>query len=113
MFETIEKLRDKPESTKKKIAFLISLIVVLIIFVIWLSVIYPDFKKSKLRDESISKIEPSPVSAFTDSLSSGLSSISEQFNKIKEVMSSFSTSAEYYTSTTTSDNNTANVISGE
>ena len=101
MFDTIEKLRQKPDSTKKKIAFLISFSVVGIIFVIWLSVIYPDFRKKEIKESNIAKLEPSPISAFTGTLSSGVSVIGEQFNKIKDIMFSFSYGPDYYVATTT------------
>ena len=49
MFDLIEKLRQKPNRTKKLIAFLGALLFVGIIFVIWLSVILPDFEHSQTK----------------------------------------------------------------
>ena len=101
MFETIENLRQKPDRTKKKIAFLISFSIVGVIFAIWLSVIYPDFRKKEIKANNVAKLEPSPISAFTDTISSGISAIGQQFSKIKDIASSFSAVPEYYVSTTT------------
>ena len=97
MFELIEKLRAKPDRTKKQIAFCISLLLAGIIFVIWLTIIYPDFRGKQTKEKTVSSSEPSPFSNFADTFSSGISAIGEQFNKIKESISSFSTT----TSTTT------------
>ena len=91
MFDFIEKLRQKPDRTKKQIAFLVSLLLAGIIFVIWLSVIYPDFSQTQAKETAVSKQEPSPLSNFSDTFSSGISAIGDQFNKIKESLSSFST----------------------
>jgi len=96
MFDLIEKLRAKPDSTKKQIAFLVALSVAGIIFVIWLSVIYPDWKEGEIKESNVAKIEPSPLSGFTSNFSNGLTSIKEQFSKLKESVSSFSNSPEYY-----------------
>jgi len=102
MFDFIEKLRQKPDRTKKQIAFLVSLLLAGIIFVIWLSVIYPDFKQKQAKESAISKLEPSPLSNFTDTFSSGISAIGEQFNKIKESISSLATTTYYSASSTDS-----------
>lgn len=88
MFNLIEKLRSKPDGVKNKIAFLTAFAFVGIIFVVWLSVIYPDFidnsKKEQVTDE------PSPVSAFATTFFAGLSSIGDKFSEIKESILLFS-----------------------
>ena len=101
MFQLIDKLRKKPDSTKKQIAFLVALFVAGIIFVIWLSVIYPDWRKEEIKESNIAKIEPSPLSSFGSNFANGLTSIKEQFSKLKESAASFSTSPEYYSATST------------
>ena len=68
MFPLIEKLRQKPSRTKKQIAFVVSFLLAGVIFVIWLSIIYP--------------------------------AIGAQFSKIKESLSSLSTTTYYFASTT-------------
>ena len=102
MFNYIEQLRKKPERIKKQIAFFVAFLIVGIIFVIWLSVIYPQVMGSKKQVAEVSTItEPRPISAFGDTFFAGLSAISEQFSKIKEAISSFSTLPVYYSATST------------
>ena len=101
MFNFLEKLRAKPERVKKQMAFLISFLIVGIIFVVWLSVIYPDFRQNQLTEQKVKNFEPNPASSFSATFSSGISAIKEQFNKIKESISSFSTKPAYYSASTT------------
>jgi cytoskeletal protein RodZ len=91
MFELLEKLREKPDHKKKQIAFLLSLFIVGIIFVIWLSVIYPDFKNESLIDDKVSKLEPSPLGTFSETFKTGISAIGEQVTKLKESVSNIAT----------------------
>ncbi|HEY4509118.1 MAG TPA: hypothetical protein VJC13_02445 [Candidatus Paceibacterota bacterium] len=100
MFPLIEKLRQKPSRTKKQIAFVVSFLLAGVIFVIWLSIIYPDFSQRQAKEISASKLEPSPISNFGETFSSGLSAIGAQFSKIKESLSSLSTTTYYFASTT-------------
>ncbi|MCX6701761.1 MAG: hypothetical protein NTX96_01015 [Candidatus Zambryskibacteria bacterium] len=102
MFELIEKLRQKPDRTKKQIAFLVAFFLTGIIFVIWLSVVYPDFKQGNLKEEVVSKLEPSPLGTFGETFKTGMSAIGEQFTKLKESISSISkdlTSSDVATTT--------------
>jgi hypothetical protein len=101
MFNLIEKLRQKSDRTKKQIAFLTAFFIVGVIFVVWLSVIYPDFRQAQSQEARVSSLEPSPLSSFSDSVSSGVSSIKEKFSEIKTSVSSLS-------ATTTIDNGTSN-----
>jgi len=98
MFDFLEKLREKPERVKKQVAFIVALSISGIIFVVWLSVIFPSWRSSQVETQSS---EPSPLASFTSTFSSGLSDISSQFSKIKNIVSSLSTSTVYYNSTTT------------
>ena len=72
-----------------------------IIFVIWLSVVYPSFSRDQIQEEVASSTSPSPLSAFSDTLLTGFSAIGEQFGKIKETVSSFTTAPAYYSATST------------
>lgn len=101
MFETIEKLRDKPERSKKRIAFLVSFLFAGIIFVVWLSVIYPDLKRANSQQDVVSKYEPSPLSAFEDSLSNGFVTFGAEIKSLKDSALLFSTQPEYFYATTT------------
>ena len=100
MFELIEKLRQKPDSAKKKIAFFVALLTSGIIFVVWLSVIYPNWKLGQSQKEKVANLEPSPVSSLSSTISSGFSAIKDQFSQVKNVISSFSSSPAHYNSTT-------------
>ena len=99
MFEIIEKLRQKSPRIKKQIAFLTSFSLAGIIFVIWLSVIYPDFRKTQANEQKASSLEPSPISTFGETLGTGISAIKEQFGKLKNGISSFTTDPAHYSAT--------------
>lgn len=101
MFQTIEKLRAKPEGSKKKIAFLLAFLFSGIIFVVWLSVIFPDFKNKKLKESEIVNTGPSPISAFSDTLSSAFLSMGEQISNIKGAVSKLTNQEMYYSATST------------
>lgn len=101
MFDTIEKLREKPDRTKKQIAFLIAFFVAGVIFVFWLGSIYPDFINKQVQDSKVESLTPSPTSNFTETFSTAFSDMKDQFSKIQEAISSFSTSPAYYSATTT------------
>ena len=102
MFEFIEKLRQKPDRTKKQIAFLSALFLAGLIFVVWLSVIYPDFKRGQQKEDAVSKLEPSPLSTFGETISTGISAMGDQFSKLKESISSITNNSAYYSTTTDS-----------
>lgn len=102
MFELIEKLRKKPEHTKKRYAFLFAFFVSGIIFVVWLSIIVPDFMDQKSKEDKIASLEPSPFGAFWESFKTGTTAIGEQFSEFKKTISSISTNPSYYSATTTS-----------
>ncbi len=101
MFDSLEKLRSKPDRAKKRFAFLIALLVVAIIFSVWLTVLYPEFRNDQNKVEQVSKLEPSPFGAFTDSVGNAFSSISQTFGELRQGISSFTTSPAYYISSST------------
>jgi amino acid transporter len=53
-FEILEKLRNKPEEFRKKVAFLAALILTAVIFFVWLGVTYfmPHSPDSKVAESS-------------------------------------------------------------
>ena len=102
MFEIIEKLRQKPDRTKKQIAFLVALLFAGIIFVIWLTVVYPSFKQDQKKVDAVSKLEPSPLKALGETFSTGASALGEEFGKLRETISSFTTSFTSSSSVSTS-----------
>ena len=101
MFDLIEKLRQKPDGTKRRIAFLAAFFLSGFIFVIWLSVVYPDFRQQQSQENKVESLNPSPFSGFFETISGGFSGIGQQLNNIKEAVSSFSTNPAYYSATTT------------
>ena len=105
MFNYIEKLRQKPDNVKKHIAFFVAFSFVGIIFVVWLSTIYPGFQQEKqINDRVASSGGPSPVSTFVSILSQSVSTMSEQFSKIKETSTSILSGTDHIISTTTQNN---------
>ena len=110
MFNLIEKLRQKPPRVKKQVAFLTSLSIAGIIFVVWLSVIYPDFRQRQEREQKVSSLEPSPVSTFGQTFQTGIGAIKDQFEKLKGAISSFSTDPAHYSATTSETNMTASAV---
>jgi hypothetical protein len=107
MFELLENLRRKPLSFRRRVALLTSFTFVSIIFVIWVSVIYPDFKKDqKLKqaaqvEEAASNNAPTPVKSIGENLNQGFSGIGEKFGELKQTVYSifeFSSEAASYNS---------------
>ncbi|MBA3732838.1 hypothetical protein H0W91_00495 [Patescibacteria group bacterium] len=100
MLEILEKVRQKSPRQKKQIAFSFAFFISGLIFVIWLSVIYPDFRQKQIQTQNASSLEPSPLSTFGETLTGG-------FKAIKDTLSSIKNSSVYY-STTTSRAKTSN-----
>lgn len=91
MFEFLEKLRQKPDGAKKQIAFLFSFFLVGIIFVVWLSIIYPDFRQDAEIEKTVPKLEPSPLETFKNTFKTGTSAIGEQISKLKGTITEITT----------------------
>lgn len=100
MFEYIEKLRGKPEATKKRIAFFGALVFSFFILVIWLSVVVPKVKNPEVVKEK--PTTPSPLSAIGDNISDGFSSIKEAFSGVKDSVESIGLEMEQYQNIATS-----------
>ena len=56
MFDLIEKLRAKPDKTKRRIAFLVAFFIAGIIFIVWLGVVYPNFRNKQAKEDNVSKL---------------------------------------------------------
>ena len=99
MFDFLEKIRSKSEKTKKIFAFSVSLFVAGLIFVIWISVIYPDFRNRETKSEKVAQLEPSPISTFGDTVATAFSAMGEQFGQMKNMVSELaSTTTAHYSS---------------
>lgn len=117
MFDYIEKLRQKPYSTKKQIAFLVSFSFVSVIFIIWVTAVYPSFGKENIDNPDVSE-KFSPFSTFNSVLSQSMGAIGDQISKISGVVASLSSSTQDYiisssTSTSTIPLDTSNASISE
>ena len=99
MFDYLEKLRAKPDKVKSRIAFLSAFCFAGVIFVFWIGVIYPDWKGNQDKQNNVSKLEPSPIGAFGNTIFANFSVIGEKLKEIKSTITAFSSIPEYYTST--------------
>lgn len=96
MFEFIEKIRQKPEGLKKKVAFLASFFIAGLIFVIWLSVIYPNIMNNKKVDSLTEKRKEDPISSLANIISSGVYSVSNELGSLKDLISNVGTKEDYF-----------------
>lgn len=91
MFNLIEKLRQKPERAKKRIAFLIAGSFSAVIGFVWLSVIYPDLRFVENQKQSASVNQTSPTSSFFENILEGFSGVKKQLGDVKNLVGSIST----------------------
>ncbi len=96
MFDFIEKLRQKPPGAKKKIAFLMAFSFTALIFIIWLSIVYPAVWRDHLQEEKVANLEPGPLDKISDLFGDAFSEINDNISEAKSVISSISSSTEYY-----------------
>ena len=112
MFELIEKIRNKPEKTQKKIAFLFSFFFVGIIFVVWITVLFPEFLWQKEKEDKVASLEPSAFSAFFSTMSQGISDMGKNISQIKDVsaniIENFAPESHYVSTSTT--NTTSDIL---
>ncbi len=100
MFDFLEKLRQKPDHVKKQIAFLATFFLVGVIFVVWLSVVYPSFKEDQSRQEAVSNLEPSPLETFSETFKEGMFTMGENLKALKESITLLSSDPAFYSTTT-------------
>ncbi len=101
MFEFIEKLRQKSEKTKTRIALLTAFSFSGLIFVLWLTVFLPDFTQSQKRENQALANEPSPISTLGSTLSEGFSSLGEQLSDLKKTLTGVTNSLQNLSEPTT------------
>jgi hypothetical protein len=89
MFEYLEQLRKKPLSVRKRIAFFVALSFAGFIFVIWLSIIFPDFRKNEALQANVLSSEPSPITTLGSQIDDGVSEIGSKISDLKNALSSF------------------------
>lgn len=104
MFELIEKLRQKPDSTKALVAFSVSLAFAGTIFLVWFTVVLPDIRQDNEIKEKMAKIEPSPFSTFFGNIANSFYALKDQVVDVKTKISEMSNTPVYYNSTSTKTN---------
>lgn len=107
MFETIEKLRAKPEGAKKRFAFFVAFSFCALIFTVWVTAIYPTLGK---EDENLATAtSTSPVSSIADLVGTGVDSFKSQISEMTDNIKSITSSQEYYSATSTQATSTSSV----
>lgn len=89
MFELLEKLHKKPEGKRRIYATSISLGITLVIFIVWLSVIFPGSVKEEVSDNRDNRWKESiatPFEAFKKNTSQATAALKDQLNIIKEAI---------------------------
>jgi len=110
VFDFLEKLRGKSDKQKKQIAFCLALLFAGLIFVVWLSVIFPGLHQNKVEEDKVANLTPSPFSVFMSQISSGISSIGSKVSEIKSSVSSFSTGPVQYIATSTATTTSSRAV---
>jgi hypothetical protein len=88
MFDYIEKLRAKPEGAKRRFAFLAAFFVAGILFVVWLSVLFPDWREAQ-SEQGGSEATITPTSAMGSTFAQGFAAIKDSLESMKESISAF------------------------
>ena len=101
MFNYIEKLREKPEQTKKLVAIGVASLCVAVILVFWFFSVFPQFRQEKEISDRVQSVGPSPFSTITQILSQGTSGIGDELSKLKSLSSGFFGGTEIINSSTT------------
>lgn len=107
MFEYLEKVRQKDEKSKKRIAFYCALAFSLVLFLLWLTVSLPQIKSKKIERDAVSETTKSPVTNFMDALSNGVMEIQKSLSEVKAGINMFSSSTAYYVASSSLDNSTS------
>lgn len=83
----IDKLREKPIGTRKRIAYATSAVVTLAIFGVWVSVFHFGVEQKSVESTAAvansSDTDVNPFSAFWDVISKGWGGLSDNINQIK------------------------------
>lgn len=83
----IDRLREKPSGTKKKIAFITSAVITLAIFGLWVSVyhfgINPNSSDVTASVSNSADTDVNPLSAFWSVLSKGWDGLTNNINQVK------------------------------
>lgn len=111
MFEYLDKLRRKKESTKHKIAISIAFIFSFTLFLLWLMIFLPDFEKKQAEENATQARFKSPSRNLIEMLSDSVMGVQETISDAKKHLNELSTTTAYYKASTTeiSQDNTNNL----
>ncbi len=114
MFEFIERLRQKSDKTKKRIAFLSAFCFVGLILVMWLTIVYPDFSFVQKQKQTASVGDTGMFDSFFANITEGFGGIKNQIQSMKDMFYSVSTSTHYTltdesTTTISTEENTSGI----
>lgn len=96
MFEYIERLRRKSDKEKRRIAFFTATLFSLVIFIVWMTVVLPNFKKSNNKIDNVASVSASPTEGFMDAVSNFIGQVKNGIEGLNFEIKSVSTSTQYY-----------------
>ena len=113
MFEFFEKMRQKPVTKRRLIAFGIALFFTGLIFVVWLSVWLPGFFHEQSIEQKNLEIE-SPKDTLVQNIGSAWDGVLGGFSDLKESLgkTKVSSEVEYKSPTTTDKTSTTTEVVG-
>ncbi len=88
MFDWLDKLREKPESMRFKVAILAAFAVTFVIFLIWLSILTLRFEGSIGKDGETASETISPLSVFRKNISQVFKNGIDDIKNIKDNLES-------------------------
>lgn len=110
----LEQIRKKPDTTKKWYAFAGALTFSGIIFLMWLTVIMPDFTAEQRQKNAALAKEPSPLDTLKETFSMGANAIGSQVDELKDTTETFNEDFNKYVQTaSTSDSEMLDGASAE
>lgn len=81
MFQSIEKLRRKPDNLKRSIALWVTIVLFALVVFVWLSSV--NIVNIKKEEKELGQKAPSPISAIKESVSSIFRNADEEVDSIK------------------------------
>lgn len=108
-----ENLKTKSDKTKKWVALSTAFVISGTIFVIWLSVILPDWNNARIHEANVdAKIsEPSPLKTMSNTIDTATAEVGNQVGQIKSAVSDMMQNSNSTASQATSSVITASATS--
>lgn len=87
MLNTVERLREKPEAHRKRVAFMVSVIITGIIFIVWLSVIGTKFGQSAgvVKEQDGASLVAGVKSGFSEVFEEGREKFDESRRELESI----------------------------